>query len=93
MGVRIGLVALLLAGCAPVSGEQIARLVDALAADRASACVTVWAGAGGGAVTLAPAVPVAGGYGYLIVGRTNEPGSRVFISKDGCTIEHGKVGP
>ena len=92
MGRRIyllgaAMLALAGAGCA-INLEQAAKLTEGLAKDKASFCVAI----GGGAVIPAPAVPVGGGLGYLLVGRTNEPGTKVNVTSEECRIEHGKAG-
>lgn len=81
---------LLLSGCASlVSNEHTAQLVQQLAKDNASACLAISVMVGGGALIPAPAVPLMGGSGWLYVGRTNEPGSKISIDGNGCRIEHG----
>lgn len=89
--VFMGLMALgvALAGCAP-NLEALGPLVDRLAQDRASACIAVWVGVGGGAIVPAPALPVGGGFGYVFLGRTNEPGSRLTVDNARCEIVHGR---
>lgn len=85
------MLALGMAGCA-INLESAAKLTEGLAKDKASFCVAIWVGVGGGAVIPAPAVPVGGGLGYLLVGRTNEPGTKVNVTSEECRIEHGKAG-
>ena len=80
----------LLTGCVGlVANETTAELVRQLAKDNASACLAVSVMVGGGALIPAPAVPLMGGSGWLYVGRTNQPGSKVNIDGSGCRIEHG----
>lgn len=85
------LAALILTGCAPISGADLGRLVGNLSADRASACVLATGTAGGGVLTLTPmpSVPVMGYTALLGFARSNEPGSRVTLTAGGCVIEHG----
>ena len=42
-----------------------------------------------GTLIPAPAVPVAGGYGWTYIGRSNEIGSIIKVNEDGCEIRHG----
>lgn len=84
----VWIVGLLLAGCAP-NLEHLKPIAEALAKDQASACIAVWVGVGGGAVVPVPVVPTAGGWGYVFLGRTNQPGSSVHVTNAECWIEHG----
>ena len=86
------MLALAVAGCA-INLESAAKLTEGLAKDKASFCVAIWVGVGGGALVPAPAVPIGGGLGYLLVGRTNEPGTTVTLTSEECRIEHGQGGP
>lgn len=85
------LFSLLTAGCAlPMKSEDVQAVVNGLAQDHASFCVVIGAWYGGGVLSPMPAVPLAGGRGHIIVGRSNEPGTKVTVSIDtGCVIEHG----
>ena len=75
---------LFLGGCIlPLDDATISSLMTGLAADNASACLSVNAGGGGGAVFPAPAIPVGGGYAGLIACRSNEPGSKIIIKPNG----------
>ena len=78
---------LILGGC---SLPNAAQIIEAAGKDNASWCSDLSAMYGGGAVIPGPGVPIAGAYGHLYVGRTNQPGSTVNIDKDGCKIIHGK---
>lgn len=79
----------LLAGCAPLTGQDLKETLSALAQDKASACIQIGGGAGTGAIVPGPGIPVGGGYGFFWFGRANEPNSRVTIDSQGCKIEHG----
>jgi len=82
---------LFLSGCVlPLDDATISSLMTGLAADNASACLSVNAGGGGGAVFPAPAIPVGGGYASLVACRSNEPGSVISVKPDGSLeIKHG----
>ena len=79
---------LLGAGCSlPLTPE----LVEALAKDAATLCLST--DVRGGAGTLVPAPGVGGGYGSatLVLCRTNQPDARLSVHPDGSiSIEHGK---
>jgi len=84
-------IALFLGGCGlPLSDTTIDKIIKGLAADNASACITLGAGGGGGAVFPAPAIPVGGGYASLVACRSNEPGSIIIVKANGdLEIHHG----
>lgn len=83
-----------MSGCAllmppnPYSRE----VIEALAADDASACVRVNASAGGAGAAVGPGVIPAGGYGQvgLTLGRTGQDGMQVYVGADGsCQVRSG----
>jgi len=67
-------------GCMNVEG-----IVQALAKDNASACLSavLWGGVGAMAFTPAPSIPAGGGYGSVTFCRSNQPGSTVEMGPDG----------
>ncbi len=82
---------LFLSSCVlPLDDATISSLMKGLAADNASACLSVNAGGGAGAVFPAPAIPVGGGYASLVACRSNEPGSVIVVKANGdLEIYHG----
>ena len=83
------ILAVILSGCAPLSGEALKEALLALGKDNASACMQIGGGAGTGAIVPGPGMPIVGGYGFLWFGRSNEPNSKVTLDSQGCKIEHG----
>lgn len=67
-------------------------VIEALAADDASACVRVNISGGGAGAAVGPGVIPAGGYGSvgLTLGRTGQNGMQVYIGADGsCQVRSG----
>lgn len=74
--------------CSPMLSSDLREAIEALGKDRASLCARADGGAGG--LTIAPGgIPGAGGYGAVVVCRSNEPGSKIEASAAGIKIEHG----
>jgi len=87
-------ITLFLAGCGlPLDGPTISSMLAGLAADNASACITISAGGGVGAlaITPVPTIPMGGGgYASLVACRSNEPGSVILVKANGdLELYHG----
>lgn len=91
MRIRLGFLLFFLAsaGCSPILTPE---LVAALARDEASFCANVdlHGGAGGGAITPVPVVPMAGyGSATLAFCRSNHDGAEIKLGSDGSiSITH-----
>lgn len=90
--VILALALLPLSGCF-LSGASLADAVKELSRDNSSVCLSAWVGVGAGALVPAPTVPITGGWGYIVIGRTNEPHSKLDLTNSQCKIEHGTVVP
>lgn len=86
----LAVVVLVLTCCTLLAGCPNAALIEALAKDNANVCFSTWVGVGGGAITPIPTVPIMGGVGYMIFGRTNRDDATLTVTNDSCTITTGK---
>lgn len=69
------------------------EVIEALAADDASACVRVNISGGGAGAAVGPGVIPAGGYGSVgfTLGRSGQNGMQVYIGADGsCQVRSGE---
>ena len=79
--------ALLLSGCFPLSGDQIAELTRNLKDDPNSFCMEIVGSGGAGTVVVPSPVVPGGGYGYgrITLGRSG-PGSSLSCGAEGIKI-------
>ncbi len=87
----IALVSLVASSCSPMFSTDLKDSVLALGKDKASLCARARGGAAGLTVAPAPAIPASGGYGDLVLCRSNEPGSEITVTADSITIKHGSA--